>query len=214
MKKNENILLRLHTKEARAGITRTDVDSVLGKICKLVYIISFAYAVIIKLLYSLGTYMQAKSVIDRIGFENLSALQKNQCAEAKNSIILVAVMTLLLIASLVTLIKKLYIPTLILNTTPCILLSIHFAERMSDTIEQFGIFTTFSYYHLIPLTLLFLSALIYCIIGIVFSASENKAYTAFVDRLYEQYSDNFENLSEEEWETFLNEYEPKSKKKK
>lgn len=214
MKKNENILLRLHTKEARAGITRTDVDCVLGKICKLVYIISFIYAVAIKFLYSLSTYMQAKSVVDRIGFENLSALQKSQCNEAKNSIILVAVMTLLLIAGLVTLIKRLYIPTLILNTLPCVLLSIHFAERMSGTIEQFGIFTTYSYYHLIPLTLLFVSALIYCIIGLIFTASENKAYTAFVDQLYEQYSDKFENLSDEEWEAFLDEYDPKTKKKK
>ena len=38
---------------------------------------------------------------------------------------------------------------------------------------------------------------------------EDKAYTAFIDRLYENYSKEIENLTDEEWEEFLSNYDPR-----
>ncbi len=209
LKKNPNILERLRIKEEKAGITRLSVDSALGKTCKVVYIISFAYAMFIKLIYMLSTYFQASYVIKNTGYENLSSLQLSQYADVKNSILLVGIATVLLIASLVLLCKRIFTVSLPLNAAICITLCVHFAFRMSDTLDTYGLASSYTYYHLVPLALLLIFGTVYCVIGIRHKVLEDKAYTAFVDRLYQNYSNQVENLSEEQWEEFLSNYDPR-----
>lgn len=214
MKKNENILLKMHGKEAKAGITRTNVDHTLGKTCKVFYIIAFICSAVIHLLYLLSVWMDKENTVSNIGIENLTVLQEDQLAQINNSLILVAILSILLIAGLVLLIKRAFIPALVINTVSPVVLALHFAERMSDTLSASGLLCSYTYKHLIPLALLFVSSLVYCIIGIRFNVSENKAYTAFCDALYVAHSDEFDKITDEEWESFLSTYEPPQKPKK
>ena len=201
MKKNENILQRLHTKEAKAGIRRTGVDGLAGKAAKAVYIISFIYAMIMHLLYIFGMLLQ------------LSA-QTGNLNNAKNGSILVVSLTICLTAGFILLLKRKFTTALCLSALPSVILIITFAQQMQYTISE-GRIAPFIIRHLIPLSLIIVSAAVYCIIGIHFTISENRAYTAFVDRLYSEHSSNFENLTDGEWEEFLKEYEaPRTKKQK
>ncbi len=213
MKKNANILLKMHQKEARCGITRTYVDGGLGITLKVLHIIAFAYTIIINTIYLISVNINTDLIIENIGKENLSVSQEDQLAAINNSIIFVIIMSVLLIGGMVCLAIKRFTPTLILSCVPSVLLVLHFAERMSETLTLNGLACSYTYNHLVPLALVFITALIYCIIGIHFNISENKAYTAFTASLYSAYSDKLENISEEEWEKFLNEYEPPKKEK-
>ena len=214
MKKNQNILGKLHQKEAKLGITRTSVDYTLGKTCKVFFIIAFAYTMAIHLLYVLSVWMNKENTINSIGLENLSVLQEDQLAQVNNSIVLVICLSALLIAGLVLLLKRVFVAALVINTlTPAVLL-LHFAERMSDTLAANGLLCSYTYNHLIPLAVLLISALVFCITGIRFNRGENRAYNAFCEALYNQYSDSFEKLTDEEWDNFLSNYEPQKGKQK
>ena len=208
MKKNANILLRMHQKEARADITRVGVDGALDKLCKIFYIIAFAYTMGINLIYTLSIWMNSNHVIESIGKGNLTVLQEDQLAGVKNSIILVCLMSALLIAGLVLLLRRVFIPSLVINAAAPIILLIHFAQRMSETLAANGLLCSYTYNHLIPLCLLFITGVVFSIAGIRFNVSENRAYTDFVDKLYERNSADFDKMTDEEWEAFLSSYEP------
>lgn len=209
LKKNPNILERLKIKEEKAGVRRLSVDSAFGKTCKVVYIISFVYALCIKLIYMLSTYFQASYVIKNTGYENLTAHQLSQYSDVKNSLLLVGIGAVLLIAALILLCKRIFAFSLPINAAVTVTLCVHFAFRMSETLETYGLASSYTYYHLAPLALLLISSTVYCIIGIRNKVLEDKAYTAFVDRLYENHSKEIENLTDEEWEEFLSNYDPR-----
>ncbi len=214
MKKNENILLRLHQKEAKLGITRTSVDHTLGKTCKVFYIIAFAYTMAIHLLYIMSVWMNKENTVNNIGLENLTVLQEDQLAQVNNSIILVSLLSVALVAGLVLLIKRVFVPALVINTLVPAVLLLHFAERMSETLAANGLLCSYTYNHLAPLAILLISALVFSVIGIRFNRGENKAYSAFCEALYNQYSGSFENLTDEEWNNFLSNYDPPKRTKK
>lgn len=209
LKKEPNILARLKAKEEKAGIRRLSVDGALGKTCKVVYIISFAYAMFIKIIYMLSTYLQASLVVNNTGPENLTSLQQSQLADVKNSVLLVGIMTVLIIATLVLLCKRIYVVALPLSVATSVTLCVHFAFRMSETLATYGLASSYTYYHLVPLCFMLLTSAVYCIIGIRHKVLEDRAYTQFVDRLYENYSGRFENLTDEEWQEFLASYDPR-----
>ena len=208
MKKNANILLRMHQKEARAGITRVGVDGALGKFCKVFYIIAFIYTMGINLIYLLSIWMNSNHVVESVGKENLSVLQEDQLAGVKNSMILVSLLSALLISGLVLLALRVHLPSLIINTATPIVLLLHFAQRMSETLAANGLLCSYTYNHLIPLGILLITGFVFSLKGLLFTISENRAYTDFVDKLYERNSADFDKMTDEEWEEFLSSYEP------
>lgn len=213
MKKNSNILLRMHQKEARAGITRVGTFGALGKLCKVFYIIAFIYTMGINLIYLLSIWMNSNHVVESIGKENLSVLQEDQLASVKNSMILVGLMSALLIAGLILLVKRVSIPSLVINGAAPIILIIHFAQRMSETLAANGLLCSYTYNHLIPLGILFITGVVFSVLELRFIISENRAYTDFVDKLYARNSADFDKMTDEEWEEFLSSYEPPHPKK-
>lgn len=211
MKTNPNILLRLHQKEAKAGIVRTDVTHIGGKTLKVFYIIALAYTVVINFIYILSMNMSVNRTLNALNGTPLTAVQETELSQIRNSIVLVGAITVLLIAGLIFLLKRFFVPALIINCGSAAFLCLHFAERMSETLEQNGLLSSYSYNHLLPLSILFLTTLVYCIIGIKFVVGERKAYNAFCDALYKNYSDKFENLTDGDWQEFLENYEPPKK---
>ena len=217
MKKNANILLRMHTKEARAGITRTSPDHTLGTVAKVFYIIAFIWTMIFNLLYLVATAFTTAADLESLGgVSQLSVAQQDEYFAIRASLIFVGIGSAMLIAALVCLIKKWCFVALPLSVIPAVTLCFHFAVRMD--INLYTITLNYILFHLVPLLLLTISAAVYCAMGIAFTVSENRAYTRFVDAIYRNNSADFDNMTEEEWDAFLSSYDPsvpkKCKKKK
>ena len=212
MKKNANILLHMHTKEARVGLRRISPDHTLGTTSKVVYIISFIWATAINLVYLAATKLTTDSDVAALGgVGKLSSLQQEEFGAIRISLILVLIATVLMTAALVLLCIKKYIPSLVLTVPTCIMLIIHFAQRMDIGISTLTADIVFM--HMVPLLLLAISGIGYCVTGICFEVSENRAYTRFVEALYKQNSASFDKMTDEEWEAFLSAYEPVRPKK-
>ena len=212
MKKNANILLRMHTKEARAGITRTSTDHAAGTIFKVVYIISFAWATVFNLLYLLATAFTTSANLESLGgVSALSITQQEEYFAIRASLILVGIASLMLIAALVCIIKKWCFAALPLAVIPAVILCFHYAVRME--IDIFTITLNYVLYHLVPLVLIVISATVFCVIGICFTVSENRAYARFVDAIYQNNAARFDAMTEEEWDEFLSNYDPRAPKK-
>ncbi len=211
MKKNKNILLQLHRHEAKAGVRRTSVDHSLGTLAKWVYSLSFLWTMVMNLLYYLSVYVQRGHAMDLPIADTIRG--EDYIAITSGSLTLVIIMSIVIIAGAVCRIKRLYIPCILANVIPALVLIFHFKSRMSDLFAvSDGIPSSYLFRHLLPLAIMAVAAILYGVIGILYNISENKAYEKFVAKIYEQHPDRFGKMTDEEWGEFLNSYEPPSKK--
>ena len=219
MKKNANILNRLRLKEERAGIDRITVDCQFFKWVKIIYIVLFSICVLLLSIYCLSMYYATETALSEAGgFSALSVVDQDGVIANRQSILLVAASMVVLAAGLVLLIKKKFIASLTLNALPSIILIFHLGRLATQNGLYISLWKNpFLYEFGIPLTLMLGFAAWYLIVGIVHDYGENKAYNAFVARLYEEHADKFDKLTDEEWERFLSEYKyerPTDKKEK
>ncbi len=213
MKKNKNILLQMHRYEAKAGIRRTSVEHGLGTTAKWIYCIAAVWATLMNLLYLLSVYVQRGHTLDAQGGKDMSILFEDYVAATTSSLVLVGIMSGLIIVGAVFLKLRLYIYSAIANIIPAIILIFHFKTRMSDLFAiSDGIPLSYIFRHLAPLSLIAVSAACYCVIGILYNISENRAYDKFVGRIYEQHPDRFGKMTDEEWSSFLDTYQMPSRK--
>lgn len=213
MKKNKNILLQMHRYEAKAGIGRTSVDHSLGTTAKWVYYISAVWASLMHLLYFLSVYVQRGHTLDAQDGKDMSILFEDYVAATSSSLALVGFLSALIIIGAVFLKLRLYIYAAALNVVPAVILIFHFKTRMSDLFAvSSGIPLSYIVRHLAPLVLIILSSVCFCVIGILYNISENRAYEKFVGKIYEQHPDRFGKMTDEEWNEFLDTYEMPSKK--
>lgn len=210
MKKNANILEKLKLREQRAGIDRITVNCQFFKVVKIIYVVLFSISVFMLATYCASMYFATETaIIEAGGFSNLSVPNQDAVIANRQSIGLVLILTAALTAGLILLIKQKFIASLVLNAVPTVILVLH----LGSLAVKNGLYASlwknpFLYEFGIPLTLLFGFAAWYLIVGIVHDYGENKAYNAFVSRLYAQHADKFDKLTDEEWERFLSEYEP------
>ena len=213
MKKNENILLQMHRHEAKAGVRRTSVEHSLGTTAKWVYILGVAWSLLMNVMYFLSVYVQRGHTLDVQDGKDMSVLFEDYIAATSGSLVLVGIMTLVILFGAVAFKKRWYIPCAIANVLPAIVLILHFKTRMSDLFAvNGGMPLSFVLRHLVPLLLLIAGAAVYSVIGILYNISENRAYENFVAKIYEQHPDRFGKMTDEEWDEFLNNYNPPSRK--
>lgn len=199
MKMQYNILQRVRRIEEKAGIKYAKADGKLYITLKVLYIILFAYTMAINVLYVLGT--------------SLVYSGKDTFADIKNSLITVTVASLGLIAALVfaKFKNKIWanITCMALNLLSCIFLVLTFAQRLTDDLGFLGYKFSFYWRHSVPLLLIIIFSAWFCIIAIREMVKTKKQYKKVVENLYEKYNVASENeqLSEEEWEEFLKNYE-------
>ncbi len=215
---NNNILQKLHEKEARAGIIRLSPDSGIARTARVVYIISSVLVMILNLLYIISANINKElALLNNANSGYVKA--EDDIAAIHNSIVFVSIMALLLAVGFVMFLCRLHWPSLVLSSVPSALLCIHYAQRMahslsiSDTVFSASYLWDYIFRFLLPLLLVLTSSLIACIISIRFWQQERRAYTDFVNRLYSTYADRFYNLTDQEWDKFLSEYEPPQKQK-
>lgn len=215
---NENILKRLHEKESREGIVRLSPEDGVAKAAKIVYIISSVLTLILNIFYIASAHINRElALLNEANAGYVKA--EDDIIAIQNSIIFVSLAAVLMAVGFILFLCKLHWPSLILSSVPSVLLCIHYAQRMahsvsiSDTVFNASYFWDYVLRFFIPLAAILISSAVYCIISIRFNRQEKKAYNDLVNRLYSEYADRFYNLTDEEWEKFLSEYEPPAKEK-
>ena len=196
MKMYDGIVSKVRLIERKNGIVYMDTDSVTYKIFKWIYILVFAFSLVINSIYILGAV-----------WENLPFFTPLVC-------------TVGLILGLVFLAFKKHIASVILTLPSAIMLMLFFPHGLTYS----NILNPKYYWaHLVPMIILCLSVLICGFIAVRANLKFKKTYEKVVNNLYNEYKIDLgggEDIPEDKWEEFLENYDPynytaqfKSKKK-
>lgn len=198
MKLQQNILNRVRQVEEKRGIVYAKTDGKLYKTLKILYILLLVYTFIINALFVLSNFMVY------YGTDSFKGLKK--------PIITVICGTLCFIASLFILKFKdkiwANITTLILNLLPSLLTVLVYANLMEDSLGLFGYKYSFYWRHSVPLALIAVFAIWLSVLALRANIKTKKQYKKITENLYNQYhiSEENEQLSEEEWQEFIENY--------
>ena len=198
MKLQQNILNRVRKVEEKRGIVYAKTDGKLYKTLKVFYIIFLVYTFIINALFVLSNFMVY------YGTDTFNSVKK--------PIIIVICSTLCFIASLFVLRFKdkiwANITTIILNLLPCVLTVLVYANLMEDSLGLFGYKYSFYWRHSVPLALIAVFAIWLSVLALRANIKTKKQYKKITENLYNQYhiSEENEQLSEEEWQEFIENY--------
>ncbi len=194
MKMQENVLKRVRMVEDKYGINYAKIDGKLYKSLKIIYIVLFAYTMGINLLYMLGMLLVYG------GTENFTAIQ--------NTLITVSVCTGFIIAGFVLFFFKFKLTAGILSVIPEILLILSFGDVMKDTLGLWGYKYSFYWRHLAPLALMIIVMIWLTVIAVRARIKTEKQYKKVTDNLFEIYNNTASDISDEQWNEFLANYDP------
>lgn len=209
MKYVENIKRRVRAAENRAAIIYAQTDGKLYKWLKRLYVFCMVISVITSLLYVSGRASRLYE-IERLNLEIMSDTAINA---VKQSIITVSICTAVFLIAMVLIKFKAEIVSLVLTLGAGIVSGADLIAASTGT-AQFnqGINDNFWYRHFIP----FILALFFIVWMVIVKYRAHfkfkRAYTNMVNRIYSQY--HAEDLSEEEWESFLADYDPRAEEEK
>ena len=193
-----NVLKRVRQVEEKNGIKYAKTDGKLYGTLKVLYTIIFAYTLAINSLFILSNF------IVYYGNENFNSV--------KVSLVTVTIATLLLIAAFVIMRFKNKVwanyASGITNLLVAVLLVLTFANLMQDSLGLFGYVYSFYWRHAVPLLLIAVFAVWLSVIAIRANIKTDKQYKKVMENIYAQYNLSAENeqLSEEQWEEFLENY--------
>ena len=199
MKMQESILRRVRAVEEKNGIKYAETDGRLYKTLRVFYIILFAYTTAVNLLYIAGmTYVY-------LGTDNF----KN----VVNSIVTVSICTALIAVGFVLSFFRFKLAAGIISIVPEIFLIPVFGIALSDSLGFLGFKASFYWRHFAPLALLVILMIFTTVIAVRARIKTEKQYKKVTDNLYKLYRQNGNDISDEQWEQFLNNYNPTDYKK-
>ena len=199
MKMQESILRRVRAVEEKNGIKYAKTDGRLYKTLRVFYIILFAYTTAVNLLYIAGmTYVY-------LGTDNF----KN----VVNSIVTVSICTALIAVGFVLSFFRFKLAAGIISIVPEIFLIPVFGIALSDSLGFLGFKASFYWRHFAPLALLVILMIFTTVIAVRAGIKTEKQYKKVTDNLYKLYRQNGNDISDEQWEQFLNNYDPTDYKK-
>lgn len=193
-----NVLKRVRQIEEKNGIKYAKTDGRLYVTLKVLYTIIFAYTLAINFLFILSNF------IVYYGSENFNYV--------KVPLVTVTTATVLLIAAFIIMRFKNKVwanyVSGITNILVAVFLVLTFANIMKDSLGLFGYVFSFYWRHAVPLLLLVILAVWLTVIAIRANVKTDKQYKKVIENIYAQYNLSAENeqLSEEQWEEFLENY--------
>lgn len=203
MKMYESVLTRVRTVEQKNGINYAKTDGILYKTLRVIYSVIFFYTVIINMLFIAGMFLV------RYGTDNFKSV--------KNLLISVCVCTGVMLAGYVMSFFKFKLTAGIISVLPEILLIPLFGSAMKDTLGLFGFKYSFYWRHLAPLVLLVILNVILTVIAVRARVKTEKQYKKVTENLYKLYNvtvgNEADGITDEQWETFLQTYDPTDYKK-
>lgn len=192
----KNILNRTREKQYKAGISYPEKDGKLYNTLKVFYVLAFAFANIMNLMYILGM---------------LIALSDSAIASANvGNIIAVSVCVVLMIAALVA--SKYNGNAIVasvfggVNLGSAIALLLIFMNLMKDDTVVGGINVNFYWRHLAPLAIMALCAAGMALVVITAYFKTKKAYNKVLEQVYEEYN-TLPAENKPEWEEYAENYE-------
>ncbi|MBR5222728.1 MAG: hypothetical protein IKV81_00995 [Clostridia bacterium] len=191
---NENILNRVKEREQKSGVYYAKKDGKGYKICKWLYILAFAFTMVINALYIIGillikSELPSNSTMNMNGFITVS--------------ILTAVMILMLILS------KFNDNHIIAgvfgggNAITSVCLIIVFGQMLGNTYVNLP--AKFYLLHLLPLAIVVLCSLIMSVIVINAHLKTKKAYEQVLEIVFREYN-ALPDENKPDWEEFVNNY--------
>lgn len=199
MKMQESVLRRVRAVEEKNGIKYAKTDGRLYKTLRVFYIILFAYTTAVNLLYIAGmTYVY-------LGTDNF----KN----VVNSIVTVSICTALIAVGFVLSFFRFKLAAGIISIVPEIFLIPVFGIALSDSLGFLGFKASFYWRHFAPLALLVILMIFTTVVAVRARIKTEKQYKKVTDNLYKLYRQNGNDISDEQWEQFLNNYDPTDYKK-
>lgn len=203
MKMYESVLTKVRTVEQKNGINYAKTDGILYKTLRVIYSVIFFYTVIINLLFIAGMFLV------RYGTDNFKSV--------KNLLISVCVCTGVMLAGYVMSFFKFKLTAGIISVLPEILLIPLFGNAMKDSLGLFGFKYSFYWRHLAPLVLLVILTVLLTAIAVRARVKTEKQYKKVTENLYKLYDvtvgNEADGISDEQWETFLQTYDPTDYKK-
>ena len=199
MKMQESILRRVRMIEEKNGIKYAKTDGRLYKTLRVFYIIVFAYTMVINLLYIAGMAFVHGGTD---AFKDIA-----------NSFISVCICTGLMIAGFVLSFFRFKLVAGIISVVPEIFLIPVFGVELRDSLGFMGFKTSFYWRHLAPLAILIILMTATTVIAVRAKVKTEKQYKKVTDNLYKLYKESGADLSDEQWEEFLANYDPTDYKK-
>ena len=199
MKMQESVLRRVRMVEEKHGITYAKTDGRLYKALRVSYTLLFIYTMGINPLFICGM------LITRLGTDNFKGIL--------NSLITVIVCTVLIIAGYVLSFTRFKLVSGILSVLPEIMLVVVFGSIMKDSLGVMGFKVSYFWRHFAPLLILVILMAVTTVIAVRARIKTEKQYKKVLDNLYALYSLNSDDISDEQWEAFLEEYDPTDYKK-
>ncbi len=196
MKMNETILKYTLKSEEKYNIRYAKKDGALYGGFRAAYLWSYVYAAIFALMVLLGIWF------------------KEEISTNLNTVYTIGAFLVLGLAGAVFNGFKMPLFTALCSLPVSVFAVICFGKLLIDPAGLLGFNGKFYWAHLLPISVLAVSSAAMLIIGLRARLLLKKGYDKISQRLYAEYSAHAENLSEEEWEEFLKNYDPRPKKEK
>ena len=199
MKMQESVLRRVRMIEEKNGIKYAKTDGKLYKTLRVLYIITFAYTMAINLLYIAGMLLVYGGTDN---FKNVA-----------NSLISVCICTAVIIAGFVLSFFRFKFAAGVMSIAPEIFLIPVFGAVMKDDLGFMGFTASFFWRHFAPLALLVILMTATTVIAVRARIKTEKQYKKVTENLYKLYQSTGGDISDDQWEEFLKEYDPTDYKK-
>ncbi len=209
MKYIKNIVDRVESAEKRAAVIYAKTDGKLYKWLKILYVVSACFTALMGFFYCISRYFKISELMNLdIKIESLTEINA-----VKQSIITVLICSAFWLICAVIIKWKQEIVSLLLLLSSGTVACATLINASKNTAEfNAGINTAFWWRHFVPLLLsLFFIVWMLCI---KFRQQYRLkiAYNNMVNRIYETY--RRDDISEEEWEEFLINYDPRAEEEK
>ena len=199
MKKLDGILKRVEILEYKKGINYAKTDGRLFKTLKTIYNILYIYTFVMNLFFVGSLFLKIES-----GEEILS--------QVSNQLITVCVCTVAILASIVLSRFKLHLTAGITSILSLSFLLPVFSNLLDESINGlFGFKWSFYWRHFIPIAIMAFLTVWMTVIAIRARIKTDRMYKRVVENLFNNYKLNqadADNISEEKWNEFLNNYNP------
>lgn len=196
MKKHDGILKRVKQIEEKRGIVYARADGRLCTVLRIICLILTVFALAMNLFYILGM------LLINYGTDNM----KN----VTGAVTTVTVCSVALITGLILKKFKLFIPSAVLNILSSAFLLPLFASLMEDVNGFLSLKTAFYWRHFAPLVLVVILSIWITIIALREKIKINATYRKVEENLYNLYHTSANEISEEQWQEFLENYDGES----
>lgn len=190
MKMQESVLARVRMVEEKNGIKYAKPGGRLHKVMRVLYTFLFAYTMGINLIFIAGMFITDN-------YKNFT-----------DALITVCVCTGLIIAGYVLSFFKFKLIAGIISVIPEILLIVTFGAITQDPFEFMGFKPSFFWRHFIPLALMIITMSVAVFIAVRARIKTEKQYKKVMDNLYRIYNENGGDITDDQWDNFLKEYDP------